>query len=239
MIDDLRTTPLLSGLERAQLERITAKARRRRLSEGDWLFRHGDPSRHFFLVVRGQIRLFRASADGAEKVIEIVGPGQTFAEALTFLNAPRYPVSAAALLDTEVIAIDAQDFADLLRGSVDTCFLVLGALSKRLRALIGEIDKLTLHSARSRVAGYLLDHCPEDRPAFSLDVRKGVIASRLSIQPETFSRMVKQLASAGVISVQGAHVTIHDRAALIEMSEGIDGAELASVRCAPSAGAAG
>lgn len=233
MIDDLRRPPLLSGLDDAQLERVAAKARRRVLGEGEWLFRQGDPASNFFLLVRGQLRLFRLSPEGAEKVIEIVGPGQTFAEALTFLNAPRFPVSAAALEASEVIAIDAEDFAALLRGSVDTCFVVLGTLSQRLRALIGEIDKLTLHSARSRVAAYLLTHCPEDRRAFVLDVRKGVLASRLSIKPETFSRVVKQLTDEGVISLHGAHVTVHDRSALIGMADGADSGELGSMPCSP------
>lgn len=226
MIDELRTTPLLGSLSDEQLEQISEKARRRTLEEGEWLFRQGDPASHFYLVLRGQVRLFRLAPNGAEKVIEIVGPGQTFAEALTFLNAPRYPVGAAALEASEVIAIDSHGFANLLRGSVNTCFMVLGALSQRLRALIREIDNLTLYSARSRVARYLLAHCAEDHRAFVLDVRKGVLASRLSIQPETFSRVFKQLASAKIISVHGAHVTIIDRPTLLDMAENVDAGEL-------------
>jgi CRP-like cAMP-binding protein len=131
-----------------------------------------------------------------------------------FLEAPRYPVSAAALEPSRLIAIDARDFAAMLRGSVDTCFHVMGALSQRLRALISEIDELTLHSAKGRVARYLLAHCPEERRALVLDVPKGVLASRLSIKPETFSRVIKQLITDGIIAVYGAHVTVLDRAAL-------------------------
>jgi hypothetical protein len=76
------------------------------------------------------------------------------------------------------------------------------------------------------VARYLLAHCPEDRRAFALDVRKGVLASRLSIKAETFSRVFKQLTDAGAISVHGAHVTLTDRPALVEMAELADTAEL-------------
>ncbi len=215
MIAALRQTPLLCELSEAELQRVAAKARQRRLAEGQWLFRQGDAAEHFFLVVEGQMRLFRLAPDGGEKVIEIVSPGQTFAEALMFLNAPRYPVCAAALERTELIAIDARDFAAMLRGSVDTCFALLGALSRRLRGLIGEIDNLTLHTAKSRLARWLLAHCPEDRRALMLDVRKGVLASRLSIQPETFSRVIGQLTAQRIIAVQGAHITILDRTALV------------------------
>jgi CRP-like cAMP-binding protein len=219
MIDALRNTPLLSQLTDEQLQRVATHAVRRQLHEGEWLFAQGDPAARFYLVEAGQIRLFRLAADGGEKIIEIVSPGQTFAEALMFMRAPRYPVSAAALEPTTLFALDANDFAAMLRESVDTCFVVLAALSQRLRALIGEIDDLTLHTARSRVARYLLSHCPRDRRALTLEVTKAVLASRLSIKPETFSRVIKQLTIEGVLEVRGGHITIHDRDALERAGE--------------------
>ncbi|WP_295390895.1 Crp/Fnr family transcriptional regulator [uncultured Thiodictyon sp.] len=226
MIELLRKAPLLSGLSTEQLEHVTAHAVAIHLDEGQWLFRQGDPSRRFYFVHHGQLRLFRLSPEGGEKVIEIVSPGQTFAEALMFLKAPRYPVCAAALEDAELIGIDAAAFAAMLRESVDTCFEVMGALSRRLRGLIAEIDNLTLHNATSRVARYLLAQVPADRQGFALEVPKGVLASRLSIQPETFSRVLRQLTQDGCVSVAGAQVTIIDRAALSERAAVADTAEL-------------
>ncbi|MEA3273826.1 MAG: Crp/Fnr family transcriptional regulator, partial [Pseudomonadota bacterium] len=154
MINELRTGLLLSGLSQEQLERVSRHALRVTLDEGQLLFRQGDAAERFYLVLRGQIRLFRLSPEGSEKVIEIVAPGQTFAEALMFLNAPRYPVCASALSSVDLIGIDARDFAKMLHESTDTCFVLLGSLSRRLRGLIGEIDNLTLHTAKSRVARY-------------------------------------------------------------------------------------
>ncbi len=233
MIERLRQAPLLSGLSREQLDQVAAMAVSIHLDEGQWLFSQGDPSRRFYLVERGQVRLFRLSPDGAEKIIEIVSPGQTFAEALMFLNAPRYPVCAAALDPAELIGIDARAFAAMLRESVDTCFVVMGALSQRLRALVGEIDNLTLHNAKSRVARYLLAHLAEGRRNFDLDIPKGVLASRLSVTPETFSRVIKQLTLDGVVSVHGVHVTVNDRAALIALAELDDTRELDLMPCDP------
>ena len=230
MIERLRKAPLLSGLSTGQLERVAGHAVAIHLDEGQWLFRQGDPSRRFYFVQRGQLRLFRLSLDGVEKVIEIVSPGQTFAEALMFLKAPRYPVCAAALEPTELIGIEAAAFAAMLRESVDTCFVIMGALSRRLRGLIAEIDNLTLHSATSRVARYLLAQVSADRPEFVLEVPKGVLASRLSIQPETFSRVIRQLTQEGVVAVQGAQVTVTDRAALSDLAGLADAAELGGGR---------
>ncbi len=219
MIDELRRAPLLSRLDTPQLQRVVQHAARVKLGADQLLFSQGDAANRFYLLLAGQMRLFRLSPEGAEKVIEIVNPGQTFAEALMFLNAPRYPVCAAALADAELIAIDARDFADMLRESVDTCFLLLGALSQRLRGLIGEIDDLTLHTATSRVARYLAARVLPGEQSLELDVRKGVLASRLSVQPETFSRVIKSLMDKDIIRVQGNQVTILDPAALLVIAE--------------------
>lgn len=234
MIDELKTAPLLAGLSHGQLERVSQHATRVTLGAEQLLFSQGDPAERFYLVLKGQIQLFRLSPGGAEKVIELVSPGQTFAEALMFLNAPRYPVCAGALAPSELLSLDARDFSQMLRESVETCFLMLGSLSQRLRGLIGEIDNLTMHTASSRVARYLLAKVPPDRQMIKLDVRKGVLASRLSIQPETFSRVVKELGVQGVIDVHGAQVTILDRDALSEVAQLQDNLELGVLPCGPA-----
>jgi len=219
VIEDLRQGLLFRRLSAAQLERVSRKAHRLHLDEAQALFQQGDPAERFYLVVAGQIKLYRLSPAGNEKVIEIVTPGDTFAEALMFLEAPRYPVGAQALEPSGVISIDAADFADMLAGSVKTCFLLLADMSQRLRGLIHEIDNLTLQSATCRVAGYLLAQAPADVDVFALQAPKHILASRLSIKPETFSRIIKQLSTQKLLEVHGNRVRIRDRKALQRVAD--------------------
>ncbi len=214
MIEDLNRCFLFADLEVSQLQRIAKHAVRIQLEEGGALFQQGDPAKRFYLATSGQIKLFRLSPAGNEKVIDIVTPGHTFAEALMFLDRPRYPVGAEALQDSEVISIDAEDFTDMLRNSVDTCFVMLGSMSRRLRERLREIDELSLHSATCRVAAYMAQQVPTDSNSFNLPVAKQIVASRLSVKPETFSRIIKNLSKSGVIKVVGSRVTVHDREAL-------------------------
>lgn len=219
MIEDLKRGLLFARLSEEQLERVARSAARVHLAEGQSLFEQGDPAKRFYLLLSGQIKLYRLSPQGNEKVIEVVMPGSTFAEALMFLQAPRYPVGALALQEAEVVSVDAVDFADMLRGSVETCFLLLGDMSQRLRGLLREIDEMSLHSATCRVAAYLTQQAPEGADRFELHVPKQVLASRLSVKPETFSRIIKKLSSSGIISLQGKEVRVHDWAALRETAD--------------------
>jgi CRP-like cAMP-binding protein len=201
------------------------------LHDRQMLFQVGDPAERFFLVTQGQIKLYRLSLNGNEKVIEIISPGQTFAEALMFGESSAYPVSATAIGDVELLAFENATFLKLLRESVDTCFRLMGDMSMRLKSLIKEIDDLTLQSASGRVAGYLWgcwDQAKTGSDRFSLNVPKGVLASRLSVKPETFSRILHNFTEQGLIQVEGSSIQVLDADGLYQQAEsaGICGGSL-------------
>lgn len=214
----LEKSHLFSKLTEFQLDRVCDSCKLVKLDEGERLFAQGDEVAYFYLVLGGKIKLYRVSPDGHEKIIEIVSQGQTFAEALMFMDEPHYPVNSTALESTEVIAVDARKFKSMLWDSVDTCLLLLGEMSLRLHKLIHEIDTLTLHSGTCRVASYLLEQAPQGQACFDLDIAKSVIAARLSIKPETLSRIIKNLRQQRIISIDGNQITIHDRQALKRLS---------------------
>ena len=219
MIEDLKSCFLLQRLSDAQIERVAQHSQRGRLQEGQALFSQGDPAERFFLVLRGQIKLYRLSTNGNEKIIEIIGPGNTFAEAMMFLDRPSYPVCATALTPCDLISIESKDFRSMLSESVGTCFILLGDVSQRLRGLIRQIDELTLHTATNRVAAFLLKKSRDEGKEFELEVPKGVLASRLSVKPETFSRIIKQLGERGIVSVSGSRVRVLKLEALEVLAE--------------------
>ena len=132
---------LFSELNDAQMERVRRHSHITDMLEGESLFFQGDNATSFYLVLAGRIKLFRVSPEGKEKVVEIMEANSTFAEALMFMDQPHYPVTATALTPSRVIGINGNDFKSMLRESVDTCFLLLGSMSFRLRGLIRETVK--------------------------------------------------------------------------------------------------
>ena len=220
--DELNQAQLFERLSSDQLDTLAQNAVKLSLPEGKTLFEQNDKADRFFLVLSGQIKLFRISPDGNEKVIEIVTPGQTFAIALLFMNQPQFPVCGSALTDAELISVNSQVFASILKSSVDTCFLLLGDMSQRIRGLIKEIDDLSLQSGTCRVAAYLLKIAPEEPKTFTLDIPKGIMASRLSVKPETFSRIIRRLQEEQILSIDRNLVTIHNFSALKSTAENCD-----------------
>jgi len=219
MIKHLKDNLLFERLTLEQLERVATLAERIHLKEGVQLFQQDDEAKRFYLVLAGQIKLFRLSPDGNEKIIEIFTAGQTFGEALMFLERPHYPVCATALSDSEIISLNSKDFVSMLKESIDSCFLLMGIMSLRLHGLIREIDVLSLQNGTRRVASYLLELAGTGQDNFDLDIPKGVMASRLSLKPETFSRIIRELQDRGILTVTRRNITIHKRKELQAISD--------------------
>ncbi len=213
ILDELHQIPLFSALDEQQLESVLKSSRNILLPAKHILFEKASPATHFYLLKSGQIKLFCLSAEGCEKVIEIIYPSQTFAEAIMFMPKQIYPVSAEAIKDSELFSFDMKQFRDLLDDSQDTCYRLMAKMGKTLHERLNDINSLTLHNATYRLVVYLLEQLPTgamELSAIHLGTTKIIIASRLSIQPETFSRILLRMSKQNLIEVHGNDITLLD-----------------------------
>ncbi len=209
----LRKVHLFTSLTEIQLNLLMRTMHYINLDETNILFLHGDLAERFFIVQQGHIKLTRTSVEGVEKVIEVIPPGESFAEAIMFMNKPSYPVTAQAIGETTVLAFENQVFLGILQDSFDTCLQVMSDMSMRLHRWLNEIDELALQNANYRFINYLLSQVPigsQGSCQIQFDVPKQVIASRLSIKPETLSRILRQMTKAKILTVTGKCIDILD-----------------------------
>jgi CRP-like cAMP-binding protein len=211
----LAMQPLFQEMDAAELERLAQGCTLHRLARGDMVFRVGEPCEAFHVTVTGQIKLFVISPTGAEKVIEIMGPGQSFAEALMFTGRP-YILNAQALADSLVLSIAKNAVVAEIEKDPRFALRMLAGISRRLHGLVHDVESYALHSGVQRVIGYLLrDQIAEDCVSgemftVSLPVSKATIASRLSLTPEYFSRVLHELEAAGLVRIDKRDVHILD-----------------------------
>ncbi|MEW8507139.1 MAG: Crp/Fnr family transcriptional regulator [Candidatus Thiodiazotropha sp.] len=208
---DIRMAHLFSALNDDQVRQVMESSHTSTLKDSESLFETGDEANRFFLVIGGQIKLFRVSSNGDQKIIDIIQPGNTFAEALMFMEHPIYPVSAEALGPARVISFDNRRFLQILSESIEVCFRIMGTMSQRLRGLVKEIDDLTLQSATTRLCALLLRRMEEvGQMHFTLPAAKGVLAARLSMKPETFSRILQNLSSKKILKTKSNEIEVLD-----------------------------
>jgi CRP-like cAMP-binding protein len=211
--DFLANVPLFRELPRADIQRIASKTVAIDAPRGTVLLRRGDPCRGFHVIVFGRVKLVLQSSRGGEKVVELMGPGQSFGEALMFIEEP-YLVTAETIDDSKLLHVDREIvYAEIDR---DPRFArrMLAGLSRRLHHLMSDVESYTLRSGTQRVIGYLLrDSAANGTPnsmTINLQATKGVIASRLNLTQEHFSRILHQLMEADLIEVNGREIRIPD-----------------------------
>lgn len=211
----LAVLPLFSDLSPAELSRVAQGCQVRRLARGETIFRYGEPCEEFHVVVMGQVKLFAISPAGQEKVIELVAPGHSFAEALMFTGKP-YILNAQALVNSLLLTVSKHVMLVEIERDPRFSLKMLAGISRRLHGLVHDIESGALHSGMQRVIGYLLrerqveDCSTGEVYTVSLPVSKATIASRLSLTPEYFSKVLHELEAEKLIEIDKRDIRIID-----------------------------
>jgi CRP-like cAMP-binding protein len=207
----LANLPMFSEMQAEELDRIAASTVPLHVAKGETVCHTDDPCTGFHVVVYGQVKLGFTSPQGVEKVIEIVRPGQSFGEALMFLDKP-YIVFAQALADALLLHVARRAVLDEIARDAGFALRMLSGLSRRLHGLVRDVEAYTLRSSHERASGYRRAAAAGAGGATEvhLSAGKSVIASRLNMTPEHFSRILHELGHAGVIEIEGRTVRIPD-----------------------------
>ena len=211
----LSVLPLFSDLSPVELKQVAETCVLRRLTRLDMVFRMGQPCNEFHVVVTGQVKLFVLAPSGQEKVVELIGPGQSFGEAIMFTDRP-YILSAQVLADSLLLTVSKQTVLAEIERDHRFALRMLAGMARRLHGLVHDVEAYALHSGLQRVIGFLLrgqalDDCdPNEALTVSLPVSKATIASRLSLTPEYFSRVLHELEASGLIEIDRRDIRILD-----------------------------
>ncbi len=218
----ISSLPLFKELSDEQRTRIAERTRQLRVSRGETLFRRGDPAAGAYIVVYGQVKLSFVSSTGVEKVVEILNQGQSFGEAVMFLDVPHV-VTAQALADSLLLLVPKEAVFEGIDRDPGFARRMLAGLSRRLHQLVADVEAYSTRSGTERLIGFLLHDCgiepPRDGCAaelpggpveIELPVAKGVIASRLNLTQEHLSRILHDLSALGLIEVHGRRIRILD-----------------------------
>jgi CRP-like cAMP-binding protein len=211
----LRRSAILRDLPAADLAALVDERSVRSIERGHVLFQQGDPARAFFLVLGGQVKLSRVNPGGDEAVVHIYGAGESFAEAAMFLGG-RYPVAAEAVVASRVMHVESDALRRKVAERPEIAFAMMASMSRHLKVLVDQIEKMKLLSADQRVAEFLLGLCGEKTGSVTLSLphEKSLIANRLGMKPATFSRAIARIRDLGV-EVTGNQASIRNTALVL------------------------
>lgn len=214
----MKHSPLFAGLSDDDLDALMGIVRIREHARGELLFSEGELADGFFVVLDGKVKVYKLSPEGKERILHVIQPGGTFAEAAIFGDG-LYPAYAEPLQTSKLIFLPKDGFLDLLMNNGRISINMIAGLSRFLRQFANQIEDLTFKDVPSRLARYLMELSRGTKPAVELPISKSQLASNLGTVSETLSRTLRKLSEDDLISVSGKTVEILDFDRLAELAE--------------------
>lgn len=204
--------PFFSDCSPEQIERISCSVVKKNVKKGDFIFRKGEASEGCYYLCNGLVKILFLSEDGNEKVVDIVDSDRLFGESLMFSEKPLL-VHAQALNNSQILYLPAKIVLDEMARDSGLNRKIIAGMSKSIDRLMADLESYSLYSAKQRIIEYLLHELPDKetaRQVVVLKVNKCLIASRLNLTKEHFSRVLHGLLAGGLIGIEGRKVSIPD-----------------------------
>ncbi|MBK7593885.1 MAG: Crp/Fnr family transcriptional regulator [Gemmatimonadetes bacterium] len=205
--DILRGIPFFADIPEPVLEKLASRCVPRTVGDGFTLFRSGDRCSGLYLVLDGQVRIYRTATDGREQTLSLEGPGRPVAELPLFDGGP-YPASAVTVKPSRLAFLPRAEFEHAFQTDPDVATAVVRALGGRLRHLVQLVETLAFRDVAARLAMLLADQADQrgtvtgDSVHLELDQTQEQLATAIGTARESVSRAMKQLKTKGLIRSQ-------------------------------------
>ena len=211
--------PLFSALEEAELEELLRVCLTREFPPGSQVIHSGETAESFYVILSGEVKIYKTSSQGDEQILHMYGPGQTFGEAAMWANI-KIPARAETLTNSTIMIVRRKALKTLIEKNADIALAMMAGLSGKLCEFNQLIAQLSLRDVPGRLAAALLQQARQaGRKSFELSQSKKQLAAQLGTVPETLSRALKKLKAAQWIDVQGSTITILNQSALEHISQ--------------------
>jgi len=208
----LHSLPLFAGLAEQDRDELVRGGKIRRYESGQNVFRYGDPIRSFYVICDGAVQMFRETPNGHEMTTEVLIAGDAIGETEILQLSPTHQFNALAIKDTALIEFPVAWLKDNIRRNGVLALNILGMLSRRAHIATVEAEHKATMTAAQQVSCFLERLCilhDFDPHGFDLPYSKTLIASRLGMELETFSRTLSKIRGHGIV-IRGNRVSFSD-----------------------------
>ena len=223
----LRQRPVFAGLPAREIEELATVAVEESHRARAYIFLESDPSRWFYLVKSGHVKIVRHSKTGKDVVLELLGPGEVFGGVAVIEKRP-YPAAAQATEPTVVVKIPAGPviaLADRHPAFIKEMALMIG---RRLRAAHDSVKSLAVDPVEARLAAAHLRLAERegtrgksgDGVTLPFHLTRQSLADMTGTTVETTIRILSRWLRDGLLVDEGGRLVLTDREGMTALAEG-------------------
>jgi len=220
----LKDINLFKGVTSDKLAEYEKFIEIRKFNKGDGLFAEGDKPVSLWLVLEGELKVYKEYASGKSATIGIFGEGGMIAE-VAVIDGKPYPASCKAATDGKVAVIKSHDALNIITSNPDIAYKIMGGLSKKLREITSDLGSMSVQSVIRRLSRFLLkmaERFGEEKKgetSIELFLTRKDLAECIGTSFEVAVRCLKKLEKEGVLKVDGKNILIKDKKTLIKFSD--------------------
>jgi len=223
VLKQMQKLALFQGVPAEKLKALAERALYRTCKAGEMFIGETDPAHAFYVVITGQVKLYKISAEGKEQTLNLLGPGEPFGMCTAFAI-DSFPANAMALEESGILLIPGPAMESIAMKEPRLLLNIIRLLSDRLKESMTLIESLALKEIPQRIASFLIHTVTREGEQglnqLELTVTQRELAKILGATPEALSRALRKMSNAGMLAVDGRSIRILDRAALDELAEG-------------------
>lgn len=215
----LGRVPLLQLVPSGQLEGLGRYIHLRRLPRTEILYRTDDPATNLYVLASGCLKLSTPGPEGDEVLLGLVRPYALLGEAAVF-NSRRHTATAIALVESEVIGINANAFVDFVRHHPEVALRLLESFSHQLQRAQERMEDIAFLDVPARVAKRLIELALEfgEKTAqgylITLRLTQSELAALVGASRESVNKALRLFAEKGLLRSERRGLLITDLAAL-------------------------
>jgi CRP/FNR family transcriptional regulator, dissimilatory nitrate respiration regulator len=223
VLERMRELDLFRGVPVEKLRVLAERSRCRTYQAGEMFIGEDDPAHAFYVVITGQIKLYKSSPEGKEQTLNLLRPGDPFGMCTAFAI-DSFPANAMALEASDVLLIPGQVMEAVAMEEPRLLVNIIRIISDRLRESMALIESLSLKEIPQRLAAFLIHGLKRegekgtDRLVLTITQRE--LAKILGATPEALSRVIRRMNNARILALDGRSIRILDREGLVALAEG-------------------
>lgn len=206
----LNSVPLLSGLDREELEKLSRVTGRHSAARGEFIVRAGEAADSLFVLLSGNAKVLNSDEEGREIILAMLGEGEFFGE-MGLIDGSVRSADVVAQEACELLVISRADLQRCMQDNFQVALKVMHILVQRLRCADSKIESLALLDVYGRVARLMLDMSAIDadgRQVITRKVSKQEMARMIGASREMVSKVVRNLENSGYIRYEGDVIVI-------------------------------
>jgi CRP/FNR family transcriptional regulator len=221
--DAFRQVPFVQALAPAERDRLAPHARTRALLPGEDCWSEGQPADDFAFVVRGQVKLVKASETGRETILEMSGAGELLCGSTVLCYAPHCCSAVAMESPTEVLLLPRRDVLELVERNPLAARALMRELADRGLAMCRRVEELGAGPVEQRIARFLLKLArrsgvarPGQGTYVPLRLTRRDLADLCGTTVETASRVMSRFRKQGLVTPSRRGFVLAERPSLAE-----------------------